>query len=288
MPTKGIRSEDKLIDLFLSAYEDGSWAGSLSGRFSPERETDGGVEMIATRHRDRLTLAIEHTLIEPFPGEKSDFHNHFKKLQEQLANDPSLRLPGFAIYLQAPIRTLPPKSKAQEIIDEVAKWLRASRQTFTDRYEQVTCPCPSHPDGGVKFYVQSVPLGDATKEGLAVQRYGDMKLPESITKALKAKLPKLVGTKARRRLLMLERDQGWLPPKDIYREIARQRRRFPRLTAVDEIWIADTATFGAKGDWVEFSLDRNRKTVESFAFYCGELHSRSKNNLPIPIPARQP
>jgi hypothetical protein len=81
VPTTGIRPEDKLIDLLLSVYQDCTWAGELSSRFSPEREIDGGVELIARRNSDGRTLANEHTVIEPFVGEKSDFHRHFKEFQ---------------------------------------------------------------------------------------------------------------------------------------------------------------------------------------------------------------
>jgi hypothetical protein len=70
VPTTGIRAEDKLIDLFLTVYDDCSWAGQLSVKVSPERTVDGGVEMLATRASDGQKLAIEHTLIEPFVGEK--------------------------------------------------------------------------------------------------------------------------------------------------------------------------------------------------------------------------
>ena len=54
---------------------------------------DCGVEMIATRKSDGLKIAIEHTLIEPFVGEKTDFHSHFKELAIQLRADQSLMEP---------------------------------------------------------------------------------------------------------------------------------------------------------------------------------------------------
>jgi hypothetical protein len=73
VPTTGVRDEDRLIELFLSMYENKSWAGGLSTRESPERVMDGGVELIATQLATGRTLAIEHTIIEPFVGEKRDF-----------------------------------------------------------------------------------------------------------------------------------------------------------------------------------------------------------------------
>jgi hypothetical protein len=92
MPSTGIRPEDDLIDLFLSIYENCSWAAPLSTRDLVDRRMDSGVELIATRIADGLTLAIEHTLIEPFVGEKTDFHSRFKALGSALEADPDLKI----------------------------------------------------------------------------------------------------------------------------------------------------------------------------------------------------
>jgi len=92
MPTTGDRFEDKLIELFMSVYDENKWAGDLSVRTSPEKLMDGGVELVATRKSDKETLAIEHTLIEPFVGDKSDFHKHFKELALALNADESLKV----------------------------------------------------------------------------------------------------------------------------------------------------------------------------------------------------
>jgi hypothetical protein len=66
MPTKP-RPEDVFIEAFLSAYEDLSWADA--DKDWVDRRIDGGVEMLATRKSDGKTLAIEHTVAQPFVGE---------------------------------------------------------------------------------------------------------------------------------------------------------------------------------------------------------------------------
>jgi hypothetical protein len=82
VPTTGNRYEDHLIDIFLSVYEGRRWAGDLSSRESPGRVFDGGVAS-ATQLATGRTLAIEHTIIEPFVGEKKDFFENFQELQER-------------------------------------------------------------------------------------------------------------------------------------------------------------------------------------------------------------
>ena len=75
MPTKS-RREDTFIERFLSAYENGSWADAKICWL--DKKIDGAVEALATRRSDGKTLAIEHTIIEPFVSDKEDFA-FFKK-----------------------------------------------------------------------------------------------------------------------------------------------------------------------------------------------------------------
>jgi hypothetical protein len=66
MPSKP-RPEDVFIEAFLSACDDLSWADAEKDWV--DRRIDGGVEMLAKRKSDGKTLAIEHTLIQPFVGD---------------------------------------------------------------------------------------------------------------------------------------------------------------------------------------------------------------------------
>jgi len=81
---------------------------------------------------------------------------------------------------------------------------------------------------------------------------------------------------------MLERDQGFVYAETVLQEIDRSRPQFAELARVDEIWIADTASFDTKKEYVDFQRYENASMVESFTFFRGELESMSKNNLPIP------
>jgi hypothetical protein len=113
------RSEDKLLELFLSVYEDRGWAGDLSRVEYPERVKDGAVEVIARQLATGRTLAIEHTIIEPFIGEKKDFHENFQELARQLRADDSLMEPGVALYIDARVEVLPKGVPWQPIIEAV-------------------------------------------------------------------------------------------------------------------------------------------------------------------------
>ncbi|MBI3894297.1 MAG: hypothetical protein HY313_00050 [Acidobacteria bacterium] len=90
MPTKS-RRENTFIERFLAAYANGSWADAKIDWL--DMRTDGAVEALATRKSDGKTLAIEHTIIEPFVGDKKDvafFDGVFRGIEE----DVSLLVPG--------------------------------------------------------------------------------------------------------------------------------------------------------------------------------------------------
>lgn len=284
MPTTGKRDEDALIELFLSMYDARSWAGALSSREYPERMKDGGVEIIATQVRTGRRLAIEHTVIEPFIGEKKDFHENFQELQRQLRADDSLKEPGVALYVDAPVNVLPKGVAWQPIIDDVKAFLRAHKSTFGSEKEIRDCSSPHHPKQTIPFQVRRQPLGQKSEGFVIVQRYGELRVAESVRKALDKKLAKLVATDVDVRILMLERDQAWLDVDDILQQIESLKTHFPELAAVTEIWIADTATFGPPREWVEFSLREGGAQIESFAFYQGALHSVARNGMPVPLP----
>jgi hypothetical protein len=282
MPTPKEGRDSRLLDLFLSVYDDGTWANGLSDKDRPESRADGGVDKAATRKLDGLRLAIEHTLIEPFEGEKTDFHKHFKSLQAALRTDDTLRVPGFALYLNVPVRVVPHKKHLQGIIHDIAEWMRKEHPSFDG--SQRNCPCPNHPDGFLMLWARREPLPrHPLASFVIVHRYGEMRVDQTVEKALRDKLPKLTGTQADRRLLMLERDQGWLEPNAIYAEVERLRPHFAALAAVDEIWIMDTASFEDGDRYVAFFRTDavTGRNIEKFEFYDRTLFARFKKGMPV-------
>jgi hypothetical protein len=280
MPTTKKDEGDSLTTLLLSVYEDGTWHGERSSKEKLDSGRDGGIDMLATRTSDGRILAIEHTLIEPFPGNKRDFHGHFEALALRLKEDVSLRVPGLAIYVNAPVRALPRGSDWKGIGDDVASWLRANSSSFTDEPLMYRCPCSHRHDGHLMLQIHADALVGTSAAFLILGRYGDSRVGDSVEKALRGKLPKLAKQPADRRMLLLQRDQGFAD-EGIHEEIERLRPWYPLLAKVDEIWIADTAAFGQKGH-AAFKRAEAGITVESFTFYDSRLIGKSKNVKPIP------
>src|SRR5580704_3255444 len=95
------RDDIELVKMFLSQFKDDDGKSyTLKTRPDVEERTAKAVEAIAVADNGH-TLAIEHTYIQPFEGQKAD-DVPFLTVFEQLRNDPSLRSPNKFIDVLVP------------------------------------------------------------------------------------------------------------------------------------------------------------------------------------------
>jgi hypothetical protein len=155
MPTKS-RREDRLITLFLSAYEDDTWTGAIIDWV--DQRQNRAVEAVATRS-DGRTLAIEHTLIQLFSGERTDFER-FKPFL-RIESDQSLSVPGRIIYVNVPrgaLDGLKPREQ-DRIVNACHDWLRSNIRSFPSGDSMQTChisPCGGAPAVLLQLKVQVI------------------------------------------------------------------------------------------------------------------------------------
>ena len=139
MPTSS-RREDAIIELFVSAYEDCAWKDSHIDWL--DRAQDGAVEALVTRP-DRKTLAIEHTLIESFVGERDDLERS-KKFQ-CIEDDPDLRQPDRIVYINVPRGALPKLAKTPAdvriLLLERSQWSLSEAQIW----QEIRCRAADFP-----------------------------------------------------------------------------------------------------------------------------------------------
>jgi len=139
MPTTS-RREDIFIDLFLSAYENRSWADALHEQPDKIERTKPAVDWLAKRKSDGKALAIEHTIIEPFLGEKGDFAS-FEAAFLEIERDTSLPVPGRWIRVFVPVGTLQNQTKAAQdaIVESVHRWIKSNRLFLRDGRSEHRC-----------------------------------------------------------------------------------------------------------------------------------------------------
>jgi hypothetical protein len=288
MPTNS--RADIFISLFVSAYENGSWVDALHIQPDKIERTKPAVDWLAKRKSDGSTLAIEHTIIEPFVGEKADFAS-FEAAFLEIERDASLLVPGRWIRVFVPVGTLqnqPRKVEQDAIVRSVHRWIKSNRLDLRDGSSEHRCTITGtlgNPPFDITLNLKVTPLqhGLAAESGCLQVRRQQIEdtLDDVIEKALRKKLPKLVNTAAGQRILLLERQHMNLYPTRMLHEIEKRRTAFPELAHVDEIWIIETIGYGTAffGTHLRFELYENGAEVGSFDFNNGKLMMRFEEGV---------
>ena len=200
MPARLKRDEQTFIELFVSAYENFAWVGSDIDRL--DERLDGAVEALVTR-ADGRTMAIEHTLIEPFVGDKRDFAA-FKTAFLNIENDRSLLVPDTGITVYVPVGILEGQASAKRdvIVKTIHSWIADNRLALREGKHKYPCAVPGM--SGVELTIDRRRFSHhVPNSGSILIRRQQIKsdLDKVIDKALRKKLPKLVNTKADRHVL---------------------------------------------------------------------------------------
>ncbi len=282
MPTSS-RREDAIIELFVSAYEDYAWKDSCIKWL--DKLEDGAVDALVTRP-DGKTLAIEHTLIESFVGERGDLERSKRFLP--IEDDPALRQVDRIVYIDVPRGALPKRTPWNAIVTCVQRWLQANLAQLREGEEFHDCPIAG---SGIakpftmKLYIKVI-HSKGFDGGPLIRRWGPTNLDATVQKALTAKLPKLADTPADMRILLLERNQFSLSEAQIWQEIRHRAADFPLLGEIAEIWFAETVFYDVPTDpnwrgylgFNQYAGDEAR-LMASIGFRDGVLISRSRHGI---------
>jgi hypothetical protein len=273
--------EEPFIKQFLSAYENGSWADAVLAKPDAVDRTNPAVDQIATRRSDGKTLAIEHTIVEPFVGDKEDLAS-FSAVFLDIEKDESLLVPGRWIQVFVPVGTRRhgPQESRDAIVQSVHRWIKANRLILPEGDSLYKCPIIGASgelllEIMLTLKVTALHRGSVAERGslhIRRQEVGNS-LGDVIEKALKKKLAKLVNTTVDKRILLLERQHMNLFPQRILEEIEKRQASFPDLANVAEIWIIETIFYGTAfgGTYLRFELYKSGEVVRSFDFEGGKL-----------------
>jgi hypothetical protein len=286
MPVKTEPRERPIIRMLLSACDNGAWQHADLDWV--EEKQDGAVEVIATR-ADGTQLALEHTLIQPFVGEKFDsevFMRAFGRIEKNAA----LTLPGRNLDVIIQVHAIPKGYDWDEVGKDLFNWLLANHNAAPQEGQSshlvhVAAASKNGPLAlPITLRVMHLP-GMAGSCLIARDKMpGD--LQAIVEKALRTKIPKLVATAVDMRLLLLERDQIALGDNEIYRQIVKLEPAFPDLARVDELWIANTSTLASE-HWAYFTLMDGRGLVELLTFENGMLKCRRDDRPQLGRPHRE-
>jgi hypothetical protein len=232
-----VRDDIQLVKLFLSRYQDS--AGNsyrLAERPDVVERNAPAIEAVACdAHGHRL--AVEHTLIQPFEGQKSD-DLPFLKAFERLRLDDSLRVPDRLIEVIPPAFAIPKGFDWDAVGKAVHGWFRDARLTFGDGESRHTIPnLPFKLD----VLVQTMDIA-GTEGVVSVSRLlpRDRPFIQVLRVALAKKIPKLVATPADAHILLLEDASSAIGFRQVIEGIDACLEEFPQLSDVTAIWVVKT------------------------------------------------
>lgn len=182
-------------------------------------------------------VAIEHTLLQMFEGQKSD-DVPFNRVFGQLWSDKTLRVPGRRIVLFVHPFSILRGVDWGLASQKVSEWFRSVRLTLPDGKSEHTIQFLRH---HLRVTVDSM---DATKWFLPPHVWVVRTLPSDpcrdlVWTILQTKLAKLAGTPADRRILLVECATPW-SYQEIIDAMESVGPKFPDLAAIEAIWVADT------------------------------------------------
>jgi hypothetical protein len=280
--------EDPFIKLFLSVYDNGAWADADLVKPGAVERRSAAIDQVATRRSDGKTLAIEHTIIEPFLHEKADFAEFSKANFLSIEKDQSLPVPGLWFEVFVPVGLLRDQSPAVRgaMVQSIHAWLKANRSNLVEGMAEHSCAitgAAGNVPTSIQLTVRVVRLRSAVIAETGIvhirRQQTSNSLSDVIEKALNRKLPKLIHSAADKHILLLERQHMNLLPKSILAEIDRQRESFPELANVSEIWIIETILYDTAfgGTYLRFELYEKGDLVQSYDFQDGKLLTKFEN-----------
>ena len=253
MPVKTEPKERPIIRMLLTACDNGAWQhASLDW---VEEKQDGAVEVIASR-ADGTRLALEHTLIQPFVGEKFD-SEVFMRAFGRIEKNPALTLFERHLDVIIPVHAIPKGYDWDDVGQHLLNWLMANHGG-APREGQASYIVPVAPNAkngplALPITLRTMHLPGMPGSCLISRDKMPGNLDAIIEKALRTKIPKLVVTPADKRILLLERDQISLGDREIYGEIVKLAPAFPDLARIDELWIANTSILESE-HWASLPL----------------------------------
>jgi len=237
------RRDERLIDLFLRGYKDrdGKTYHLQKRPDQVERERPA-IDCVAVNERGD-DLAIEHTLVEPFEGQKAD-DQPFLAVFGGLHHSPELVVPNLLIDLLVPVGAIPKGLRWEQVGQRVLDWFREIRLKIRPGESDHKIPGLDF-DLTVHIETMEIPGSPGV---LVVGRLWpkDKSFSDVLRRALAAKLPKLVATPAKRHTLIVEDASMVLGLTAFARELDAARPNFEEMTRIESVWLAHTPVWDSE------------------------------------------
>jgi hypothetical protein len=232
-----MKRDQILVERFLWAYNSHYGTSFRVVRWPDEmnRKT-AAVEAVASNEFGE-TVAIEHTLIEPFEGEREDT-DRFIQVFSRLEGKSDLIKPGHDVDVAVKVGVIPTGVSWDSIGDRVHRHLAARIPSLGEgQFSEIVT--------GLNFPLE-VSLAISVhepqeKDHVWISRHLPKESIENVVRtALTRKLPKLVAEQATTRILLFEKADIARGHTDIRVALDKLSRDFAQLAMIDEVWVVIT------------------------------------------------
>lgn len=242
---KVLKRDQKLVSAFLDEYRKISGSTFEVKEWVDDNERNKpAVEAIAVDTARGTSLAIEHTLLQPYEGEKNDTRTFLTVIGE-LEKDASLALPRYEVSIFFRVGAIPKGIKWTDVNGTLGQWIRDNISTCPDGDSRRDL---QYADLNIEMLVTKMPL-EQPETGLLL--FGRYDVPANVVDVVRTafdrKLAKLVGTNADKHILLLEKDIPLHGNGTIHEIIQSLVPEFTDLKNVDEIWLLGTSWWESTG-----------------------------------------
>jgi hypothetical protein len=240
------RDDIELVKMFLEGYKDESGRTyKLKARPDVTERKEKAIEAIAEAE-DGRTLAIEHTYIQPFEGERADAIP-FQTVFEQLRTDAGLALPNRFIDVIVPAFAVGKGTDWKEVAQKVVEWFLKVRDSFPQEGEKWY----TIPDVGFKLdvVVQTFALPNPKGVLLASRQLpGGDPFRAALRTALEKKVPKLIATQADSHILLFQDGGTAIGFSRLAQGLEENASALPEVKKLTSVWTIHTIEWKSKGN----------------------------------------
>jgi hypothetical protein len=227
-----VYSDKDRIDFWLLLYNRRT-GGSYAVESWPDDDSSRKNIDALCRDISGKSLALEHTLIEPFAGDKADA-DPFMKTLGKLENHPSLRQKGHMITVSQDVGAVPHGIKWPDLPKEILAQLAPLLPTLSEGVHTVSVKGSKW---SLNLHVNKMRiLPDDPGTFLTARIHPGDPGPELMIAALEKKIPKLAAATADKKVLLLEKDAAAGTIEAQFQLLPDEPRIQSLLNSVDEIW----------------------------------------------------
>jgi hypothetical protein len=207
-----------------------------------------------------LSLAIEHTLVQPFENEKADAARFLQTLST-LENDPALVQAGYMYLVSQRVGSIPNGVNWSDVPKEMRTQLTSILPGLSEGLNKVLIRAAGWV---VELKVDKLKMSlNYPGKFLTARRWPGDPAPDLILSSLKNKVPKLSVAAGDKKILLLEKDAVAGTIESQFEQVKDSDEVRQLLRGIDEIWTTNTA--GLQKENVIFSNkiwpEQDRSTI---------------------------